>query len=159
MKPCLLLWCCSLTLPLFLSAQPEQKFYNYQELAIFLQGWEIHTPYEKEAFLEKIEKPYTDFQDTTPELYAEFGYDIYVYFFHTSFLEIRDGVISDMVLNDDTLAVDGIRVGDPIEKVEAHYKKYNYGDQRITIWDGDFPLTYSYNLDRKITMISYHIPL
>ncbi|NNK11361.1 MAG: hypothetical protein HKP08_08450, partial [Flavobacteriaceae bacterium] len=151
-------FCLLMCTPL-LRGQKENQFYKYKELEIFLDGWEIHRQYNHDSFLKAIHTPYTQFEDTTSAIYEEFGYDIYYYIFDNGFVEFRDGTITGMVLHNNSLAVDGIRVGDSIDKVASHYSKCNYSDQMITIWDGDFPLVFSYNSDQKITMISYSVRL
>ena len=126
---------------------------------IKVNGYSVNRPYDKQVFEETVGRKYTEFVDTNDTIYLEFQYNIYEYYYGKSSIIIDDEYgISDIQIKDTSLAVNGIRVGDPIEKVKRKFSKHQVSRDCLTIWHSDISLSFYFDGHGIISKIFYFVP-
>ena len=137
----------------------EKGFYAQDEIVIELNGYNVATPFDREMFLSQVGDHYTEFINTDSNFLLEFGYNIYEYRYKDSSVIINDEWgISDIQIRDSTLSINGIRVGDSIEKIRKTFARYHIRDNRITIFYAGSSLSFYHNSEGIITTITFFVP-
>ncbi len=142
--------------------QNQTVFYELDEIEIFVGEWELLAPYNHTEFLQKVGSAHTKFTDK--HAYPEFQWEEYEYEFNASLIMFSQNEIADIFIRDASLSINGIKIGDSIDKVKQEFSKWNANGinekTRITIWYGDFPLSFYYSpITNKISKITYIVPL
>jgi len=137
----------------------ELNMYNLDEINIKVNEFNI---------LDEINEEDIEFEIGTPnsinkeglETINEFGYDIIRYCYGSSIIVARGYFIGDIFIKDTRLSINGIKVGDYIDKVKSKFLKYNLQNYEIVIYHGDNSLTFYFDSkNNRITKIIYSVPL
>ena len=133
--------------------------YEWGELDIEVNGYSVNRPYDKREFEDTVGNNFTEFVDTNDTILLEFQHNIYEYYYGNSSIIIDDEYgISDIQIKDASLAINGIKVGDSIEKVKRTFSKYQVYADCLRIWHSDYPLSYYFDENGIITRIFYFVP-
>ena len=112
----------------------EDSYYEWGEIDIFVNGYNILTPYTESEFRSKVGADFTKFRDTNDTILLEFDYNIYYYVYGESSIIVDDEWgISDIQIHDQNLSINGIRLGDPIEKAKSAFPKHEVRSNDIII--------------------------
>ncbi len=135
----------------------DDRGYGFDDIDIMLNNYNILTPYNQSAFRSKVGGNFTKFTDTTADLLLEFGYNEYAYEYGQSSVIINDKWgVSDIQIEDGNLAINGIMIGDSIEKAKSVFSRYRVKSNAIIIeYGGRGFLRFEYNSSGKITYIAY----
>ena len=133
--------------------------YEWGELDVKVNGYSVNRPYEKKVFEDTVGRNYTEFVNTNDTIRLEFQYNIYEYYYGKSGIIIDDKYgISDIQIKDTSLAINGIRVGDPVAKVKSIFTRYQVYENCLRVWHSDNPLSFYFDQDGFITKIFYFVP-
>ena len=130
--------------------------YEWGEIDISVNGYNILTPYTESEFRSKVGADFTKFRDTNDTILLEFDYNIYYYVYGESSIIVDDEWgISDIQVHDQNLSINGIRLGDSIEKAKSAFPKHEVRSDDI-ILDLDWAvLRFEYDASGVITYIAF----
>ena len=137
----------------------ETKFYAIYEIDIYLNDYNVLTPYNESAYIQKVGVGHTKFVDTNPSLKAEFGHNIYEYYYGDSFVTINDEYgVCGIVIKNPVLSINGITIGDTRSKVLEAFSKVNIEANNLFIYHGDNSLTFTLDANNKVSEILFYVP-
>lgn len=145
--------------------------YKWKEGNLQLNNWDFwRVDYDKELFIEKIGIVPDSVTSAGASFIEEFGYDEFTYHFESSFVKFvsnppNDRVennpnhffISDIELLSPEIKINGIGVGDSIDKVKRIFSKYNEESQVLLVYFSSNAFVFHYE-NNRIVKIKYFVP-
>ncbi|MGB5317375.1 MAG: hypothetical protein WBN56_15355 [Robiginitalea sp.] len=133
--------------------------YDMNEIDILLNNYNVNTPYQRDIFLSKVGNNPTEYKSSNSEILKEYDYNIYMYLYGASRVIVNDEWgVSDVQINDNRLSINGITVGDSIDKAKNAFAKKTNENGRLVIWYAGSELSFYYNSSNKITRITFIVP-
>ncbi len=135
----------------------EDSYYKWGEIDIAVNGYNVLTPYTEREFRSKVGVDFTKFRDTNDTILLEFDYNIYYYVYGESSIIVNDEWgISDIQIHDQNLSINGVRLGDSIEKAKSAFPKHEANSSYLRVYyGGGAVLRFEHDSSGAITYIAF----
>ena len=144
------------------SLTSAQDSYDWKEIELKLNEYNIYDDYEESVFREKVGTHYTSYKTGTPSEALEFG-QVFRYWYNECSVHIIYGSVYHINLNDSTLAINNLRVGDSLTEIKAIF---SFGkiveeneEKSYDVQIGESVLAFYLNNDNIVTRITWDYPL
>ena len=100
------------------SLTSAQDSYDWKEIELKLNEYNIYDDYEESVFREKVGTHFTSYQTGTPSEVLEYG-QVFRYAYQECYIDIIYNSVYHLDFQDSTLAINNLRVGNSLLEIKA----------------------------------------